>query len=125
MNGDIVRLCVPARPDYILAVRLAVSAVAERVGFDIEDIEDIKVASAEACTLLLAASPASIELHLTVCDGLCLDFKADGKAAKGSMPPQEEDSLSQYLLDALVDSCDFDSDGSVINAVKLQKKLMP
>ena len=122
MNGDIVRLSVPARPDYILAVRLAVSAVAERVGFDIEDIEDLKVASAEACTLLLAANPASIELYLTVCDGLCLDFKADGKAAKGSLPIQDEHNLSQYLLDALVDSCDFASDGSVINAVKLKKK---
>jgi serine/threonine-protein kinase RsbW len=77
VNGDVIRLQFPARPEYILAVRLAVSAVAERVGFDIEDIEDLKVASAEACTLLLSAGADTIDISLVVQSGLELLFEAN------------------------------------------------
>ena len=121
MNGDVIRLQFPARPDYILAVRLAVSAVAERVGFDIEDIEDIKVASAEACTLLLSSGARQIDLQLTVQDGLELFFAAQGDAAEAAL---ESDSLSQYLLDALVDTCELINDGGAVKSVRLQKTLL-
>ena len=121
MNGDVIRLCFPARPDYILAVRLAVSAVAERIGFDIEDIEDLKVASAEACILLLAASPELIDISIAVQDGLCIEFAASGEAQSDTCDTSE--NLSQYLLDALVDVCEFGAEGSVIKTVRLEKKL--
>lgn len=120
MNGDVIRLQIPARPDYLLAVRLAVSAVAERVGFDIEDIEDLKVASAEACILLLAAGAQLIDIGLTVDCGLALDFEMTGAASEASA---ESDGMSQYLLDALVDECEIKSDGGIIHGIRLQKKL--
>ena len=122
MNGDVISLSVPARPDYILAVRLAVSAVAERVGFDIEDIEDLKVASAEACILLLAAGAEKIDLRMAVCDGLSLDFMAAGDRSGGA-DEKDSDGLSQYLLDALVDTCDFRCEGGTVTTVLLKKSL--
>lgn len=121
MNGDVIRLQFPARPEYILAVRLAVSAVAERVGFDIEDIEDIKVASAEACTLLLSAGAQQIDISLTVQSGLELLFEAQGSASEAF---SESDGLSQYLLDALVDTCELKSDSGAVKSVRLQKTLV-
>ena len=121
MNGDVIRLQFPARPDYILAVRLAVSAVAERVGFDIEVIEDLKVASAEACTLLLSAGAQQIDLSLTVQNGLELLFEAQGSAPGRS---SESDGLSQYLLDALVDKCELKSSGDAVHSVRLLKTLL-
>lgn len=121
MNGDVIRLQFPARPEYILAVRLAVSAVAERVGFDIEDIEDIKVASAEACTLLLSAGAKQIDISLTVQSGLELLFEAQGSAYEAF---SESDGLSQYLLDALVDTCELKSDSGAVKSVRLQKTLV-
>ncbi len=124
MNGDIIRLSVPAKPDYILAVRLTVSAVAERAGFDIEDIEDLKVASAEACIMLLAADPESLELCITVQNGLCLEFSSTGGKAVFTAHGDDNGDLSQYLLDALVDKCDFVYEGSVINSVKMKKSLL-
>lgn len=117
MNTDIVSLSVPAKPDYILAVRLVVSAVAERAGFNIEDIEDLKVASAEACTMLLTSEPELIQLSITVGDGISIEFCADGANAE-----QETDNeLSQYLLGALVDDCDFLYEGSVLNKIRFKK----
>lgn len=122
MNGDVIRLQIPARPDYIIAVRLAVSAVAQRVGFDIEDIEDLKVASAEACTSLLAGCPQMIDVKLTVDGGLKLEFEASGFSGDAAQAG-EPDGMSQYLLDALVNTCEIINNGSVIHCVRLKKTL--
>lgn len=46
---DFLKFSIPGKPEYVGVVRLAVSSIANRAGFDIEAIEDIKVAVAEAC----------------------------------------------------------------------------
>ncbi len=120
MSGDIIRLEFPARPEYILAVRLVVSAVAERGGFGIEDIEDLKVASAEACILLLEARPDVLRIVITMEDGMSLEFSAQGQGGPGEEP--QEESLSQYLLEALVDSCMIDEEDGVVKAVRFNKQ---
>lgn len=48
--ADILKLSVPGKPEYVGMVRLAISSLANHAGFDIEAIEDIKVAVSEACT---------------------------------------------------------------------------
>jgi len=48
--ADIIELTLPARAEYIGVARLTVSGVANRMGFAYDEIEDIKVAVAEACT---------------------------------------------------------------------------
>ena len=41
---------VPALPDYVAVVRLAVGGIVSRMNFTADQIEDIKVAVSEACT---------------------------------------------------------------------------
>jgi len=53
---DTLTLSVPGKAEYVSTVRLAVSSVAARAGFDIEAIEDIKVAVSEACSNILCHS---------------------------------------------------------------------
>lgn len=48
--SDSLSISVPSKPEYVSVVRLAASSIASRIGFDVEQIEDIKVAVAEACT---------------------------------------------------------------------------
>ncbi|WP_139492037.1 anti-sigma B factor RsbW [Brevibacillus dissolubilis] len=48
--GDLIELTLPARVEYIGVARLMVSGVANRLGFPYDDIEDIKLSVAEACT---------------------------------------------------------------------------
>ena len=43
---------VPGRPEHISTVRLAVGSVAASCGFDVEEIEDIRTATGEACQLV-------------------------------------------------------------------------
>ena len=48
--ADLLRFTVPGKPEYVGVVRLAVSSAANTAGFDVEDIEDIKIAVSEVCT---------------------------------------------------------------------------
>lgn len=121
MNNDKITLSFPAKPDYLLAVRLAVSGIAERVGFTIDDIEDIKVASAEACTLLLGAGRARIDIHITVDDGLDMQLSTAGERVPAA-DAAEGSELSQYLLEALVDTCMFKKEDGTVLGISFSKK---
>lgn len=121
MNKDKVSLSVPAKPEYIIAVRLLVSAISERAGFSLEDIEDMKVASAEGCTLLLAENPEFIEVVITIDEGIHVMLTA--VAPKGKKEQADEVSeLSQYLLEALVDRCELGFQGKILKSINIYKK---
>jgi serine/threonine-protein kinase RsbW len=49
-DSPTVSIQIPAQSDFVGVVRLAVSGVASRMNFNIDEIEDIKVAVSEACT---------------------------------------------------------------------------
>jgi serine/threonine-protein kinase RsbW len=49
-EADHIQMSVPAKPEYVGVVRLTVSGIANRAGFSYDDIEDMKIAVAEACT---------------------------------------------------------------------------
>ncbi len=126
--NDVIKIEIPAKPDYILAVRLAVSAVAERAGFDVEDIEDIKVATAEACMLMLGSHPDTIAINITLGGGMYIGLDAMGELTKNEADEAAE--LSRYLLEALVDDCTFQPEHTAaaglqdgIRSIRFYKKL--
>lgn len=49
-DQHVVKVEIPALSEYVAVVRLAISGVATRMHFNIEEIEDIKIAVSEACT---------------------------------------------------------------------------
>ena len=52
-TADLVELRLPCRAEWVALARLAVAAVANRLRFSIEEIEDVKLAVAEACTAVI------------------------------------------------------------------------
>lgn len=48
--NDVIELTIPSSTEYLGVVRLLISGVAERMNFDVDAIEDIKIAISEACT---------------------------------------------------------------------------
>lgn len=46
---DLITLTIPSNPKYVAVVRLVVSGIANRMNFDYQDIEDLKLALGEAC----------------------------------------------------------------------------
>jgi serine/threonine-protein kinase RsbW len=54
--SDRMQLVIPCKPEYVSTARLAVSSVASKAGFNIEAVEDIKVAVSEACSNIISHS---------------------------------------------------------------------
>ena len=50
---ELVELRIPSRPEWVALARLAAATVANRLRFSIEEIEDVKLAVAEACTAVI------------------------------------------------------------------------
>jgi serine/threonine-protein kinase RsbW len=47
---DYIEMKVPAKPEYVGIIRLTLSGIATRMGYSYETIEDLKIATSEACT---------------------------------------------------------------------------
>ena len=45
-----VKLSIPCVAEYVGIVRLAISGIAARMNFPVEDVEDLKIAISEACS---------------------------------------------------------------------------
>jgi serine/threonine-protein kinase RsbW len=119
MSNDVIRLSFPANENYILAVRMVVSAVAERIGFNMDDIEDIKEVSAEGCNMLLLCSPETVNINMTIQkDALEMDMSA--KAIKKSKY-NPDGKLSEHLLEILVDECSITRRGKTVTGVYFKK----
>ncbi|MCL1983093.1 MAG: ATP-binding protein [Clostridiales bacterium] len=46
---DVLKFSIPGKPEYVQMVRLAIASIAGTANFDVDAVEDIKVAVAEAC----------------------------------------------------------------------------
>lgn len=123
MNGDNIRLVFPAKSKYIMAIRLAVSAVASRAGFDVDDIEDLKVAAAEACIMFLNEKLISenLNISLDIKDDFIISVKPEGKFTKNTHTNTEGEDLSRYLLEALVEKVDFKMHNEQLKEILLYK----
>ena len=110
VDGDRVSLQFPARGDLVVLARLVASAIATRVGFDIEELEDLRLAVGELCLLALQGSDArhgDLQLEFTISeDSLDISCTHGGAAPRhGSRNDEgaEADELSEQILSALVD----------------------
>ncbi len=56
MLNDQVTVIIPRKPDYISTVRLVSSSLGNKIGYNIDQIEDLKVAMGEACILSFGKS---------------------------------------------------------------------
>ena len=118
--GDRVELTFPARGDLIVLARLVTSAVSARAGFDIEELEDLRLAVGELCLLTLQGCDGrsgDLRLELTVHgDAIGVECTLAGAAAAAgpSANGDETAQLSLQILDALVDEHGRElQDGSV------------
>ena len=53
VTPELVELRIPSRPEWVALARLAAATVANRLHLSIEEIEDVKLAVAEACTAVI------------------------------------------------------------------------
>jgi hypothetical protein len=97
--ADGVRLTVPPSFDHVRVARLTAAAVAERLPFDVEDIDDVRVAVDELSSALIEAGPVSdIEFEFAQLRDV---FVAEGSATVVMHPHLSE--LARHVLCIVVD----------------------
>ena len=106
-------ICIqlPANPEYVLIVRLAVSGLANRLEFSYEEIEDIKLAVSEACNGIIAGSPPGSHL-LVECDSddktLEILVKTQSIDEKdGALVPGTGQDMGLHIINALMDGMEY------------------
>ncbi|NGP46244.1 anti-sigma B factor RsbW [Bacillaceae bacterium SIJ1] len=134
-SHDSVEMKIPAKPEYVGVVRLTGSGVANRIGFNYEDIEDIKVALSEACTnavhhayeseengeISVTFNVYSDRLEMMVADaGRHFDLEQIQKRLgpldidQQNIDNMNEGGLGLFLIDTLMDTVEVISDSGVV-----------
>jgi len=108
--GDRVELAFPARGDLVVLARLVTSAISARAGFDIEELEDLRLAVGELCLLALQGSDrrhGDLRLEFRVStDSIDISCTLEGAApalTARTADGLEAEQLSEQILSALVD----------------------
>jgi serine/threonine-protein kinase RsbW len=109
---DAVRLSVPAALEYVRIVRLTGSGVASRLGFDIEEIENFRVALDELASMAIEAAAAG-ELEVTFFTTET-ELRVNGRAPVAGGVDVGVDALTAQILKAVIDDYELaTSDGHV------------
>lgn len=105
-----IELVLPFGAEYVSIARLTASGVASRIGFDIETIEDIKVAIAEVCNKLVKTGSHSAHNYKIVfdleTDRLDVRFYCDDNSLK-CIFNDPKDLLGLSIINALMDKVEF------------------
>lgn len=113
---DKVSLSLPCKADYVTVARMTTSVIANKFNFDIEDIEDLKVAVSEACN--------NVVIHSNIDDFFNIDFFLNGKTfiievedkGKGfdiqkyegpDLENPSENGLGIYIIETLMDDVEI------------------
>ncbi len=115
--NDSIEIALPFKSEFISIARLAVSGVASRMGFDLETIEDIKVAVAEVCSRFVNAGSTTAGCYKIAFnidrDRLVIAFDSDDKDLRCIFAPKS-DALGISIIKALMDDIDLCAGGNSI-----------
>jgi serine/threonine-protein kinase RsbW len=111
-----VSLTMPAKPEYVVLARLALSAVCRLTPLAPDEVADLKLAITEAAGLLVGAAPAE-PAHLSFdyrLEDARLVLSIEGSPAPSPQPGDlDERELGQEILRATADEVEY-GDGSVL-----------
>jgi serine/threonine-protein kinase RsbW len=119
-SADRVELQVPASSAYLAVLRTATAGLAARLDFTLDDIEDLRIAVDEACSLLL---PLAADDAALTCE---FQLTADELEVSVSVPsdhtePPSPGSFAWTVLSALTGDVDARAENGAI-VVKLAKR---
>jgi len=113
-----INMSLPSKPEYVSIARLAASFVANQMGFDIEIIEDIKLAVGEACNnaILHSGSDETYKLEfINKTDKLIIEVVDFGKGfslenyKKPNKEDLQENGLGLFIIKSLMDTVEIET----------------
>ncbi|HOV27555.1 MAG TPA: ATP-binding protein [Pseudobacteroides sp.] len=120
-NFDAVELKLPLKAEYVSVVRLTASGISNRIGFDIDSIEDIKIAIAEVCNKLITVGNAKEDIKIifkVFKDKLTVIFDSEDKSLKCIFGGSENE-FGLSIINALMDEVDLCSDSYILSISKV------
>lgn len=100
-----IDLAIPGRAEFLGVVRLAIAGLAHRLGFDLGESEDLKLAVTEACSQCMQTQDQP--------ETLSISCEVDGEHLRITIHPEPTDDtlfapggpaeLGLFLIEALVD----------------------
>ncbi len=111
-SRDSVVVRIPRKAEWVAVARLAVAAVAIRLHFSYEEIEDLKLAVAEACTHAIRTETGET---ITV---ECEPFEDSLRVRIGTDDAEHEhdhaDDIGLFLIRSLMDDVTYGRSGEIL-----------
>jgi serine/threonine-protein kinase RsbW len=118
--SDRIELVLPFKAEYVSVARLVASGVCNRIGFDIEVIEDVKVAISEVCSKIVNLGSEITDSYTIIFDiskdKLEVVYSCEDSSLKCIFEP-ENDGLALHIINAFMDSVELCTDNNYILAM--------
>ena len=120
---DTISMLIPLKAEYVSIARLTVSGIASRMGFDIDTIEDIKVALSEVLGKFIEKKSMTERVNVDFqCleDGISIKFKDPDQSIPGLFD-NDTDKFALAIIGSLMDGIEIQKQGD--NTITMVKKL--
>ena len=128
-----VELKIPAKAEWVAVARLAVAAVASRLRFSVDELEDIKLAIAEACTNCIQHGGAADQIEITsevMSDEVRVSVRDRGLGHRlesveetGFADGKRTEELGVFLIRALMDDVSYRVDAQDGTELVMSKRV--
>lgn len=122
---------ITSNPSYVGIIRLTTSGIANKIGFSVDDIDDIKVAVSEACTNAIKHGDNDrFYIKFSILEnGLSIEIRDDGKGYDISsvgtpdLENPKESGLGLFIIKSLMDEVSIESKNNEGTLIKMTKFL--
>jgi serine/threonine-protein kinase RsbW len=120
-NEGMIELVLPAETRLVRIARLVASGVATAAGFDVDEVEDLRIAVDELCTALVEGGDGSeLLLGFDLGDGEVTVVGSTNAVGVAAFEPDRL-ALSRQILAVVADDHDLSADHGQIS-VRLHKR---
>lgn len=131
MTCETIKMEITANPEYVSIIRLTTSGIANKVGFCVDDIEDLKVAISEACTNAIKHSLKDrfTIIYSMIENGLTIEIIDNGKGYDRSVVSEpdidnlKESGMGLFIIESLMDEVIVESQEGKGTSIKMTKYL--
>lgn len=124
MIMDEISIKLPAKPEYMSVARLTTAAIANRIGFTVDDIEDLKLAISEASNYLIHQfsenSYLTIDYQINTDSSILAKVKVIG-ASSVTEKKLDNNELSLFIIESVSDQVIKEEEQGVINGFSILK----
>ena len=131
MACETIKMEISSNPEYVSIIRLTTSGIANKIGFCLDDIEDLKVAISEACTNAIKHSldDRFIIVFNILENGLTIEIIDEGQGydissiSEPNLDNLQESGMGLFIIQSLMDDVTIESKEGKGTTIKMTKYL--